>query len=306
VTVGQDLGLTVTNVAPDGSRVLQLELLAIQMETSADDRVTMTFDSENKALFYEDSALAERLHKLVGARLAFHLSADNKITTVDGVKEFNARTTGSGSMRGVASGVYNRFFSVPFFRDVIEMGMLPADAVKVGDKWTVSRPVNAGLWGTSALLEMTYVFKGWQLHDGTNCARLDFSGTFKSASSLRTNQSVVRRLVTAAGSPNLEEGRVTGRSWYEPGVALAVETFYEQDITTKSTSVKRPRVRVVATTNTVVAPAGPSDTNAPPASAPPGPGPSTNAPPETVTNTTITKQQTTIKLIALEPVAREP
>jgi len=306
VTVGQDLGLTVTNVAQDGSRVLQMELLAIQMETSADDRVTMTFDSENKALFYEDNVLAERLQKLVGARLAFHLSADNKITKVDGTKEFNARTAGSGSIRGVASGVYNRFFSVPFFRDVVEMGMLPADAVKVGDKWTVRRPVNAGLWATSAFLEITNVFKGWQVHDGTNCARLDFAGAFKPNASVRTNDSLVRRIVTAAASPNVAEGTVEGRSWYEPGLALAVETVFDQDITTRSTSAKRPRVRVAGTTNTVVALVDTADTNAPPAAPPPGPAPSTNAPVETVTTTTSSKQHTTIKLIALEPLTKGP
>jgi hypothetical protein len=306
VTVGQDLGLTVTNVAPDGSRVLQLELLAIQMETSADDRVTLTFDSDNKALFYEDNALADRLQKLVGARLAFHLSADNKITKVDGTKEFNARTAGGSSIRGVAAGVYNRLFSVPFFREVIEMGMLPAEAVKVGDKWTVSRPVNAGLWSTSAFLEMTYQFKGWQLHDGTNCARLEYSGVFKSNASVRTNESFVRRVVTGATSPNIVEGRVSGRSWYEPGVALAVESFYDQDITTKSTSVKRPRVRVAPPTNTVAVQVSPADTNAPPVAPTPGPGPSTNAPGETITTTTTTRQQTTIKLIAIEPIVREP
>src|SRR5262245_49823274 len=75
-TLGQELAFKVTNAAPDGSRVLQMEVLTVQMETSRDDGVTMSFDSENKAIFVEDSPLTERLQKLVGVRLAFHLSPE--------------------------------------------------------------------------------------------------------------------------------------------------------------------------------------------------------------------------------------
>src|SRR6185503_6443667 len=49
-TVGQDLAFTVTNVAPDGSRLLQMEVLAVQMETGRDDGVTMSFDSANRVM----------------------------------------------------------------------------------------------------------------------------------------------------------------------------------------------------------------------------------------------------------------
>lgn len=320
VTVGQDLGLTVTNVAPDGSRTLLMELLAIQMETSADDRVSMTFDSENKAFFYEDSALAEKLQKLVGGRLVFRLSPDNKITRVDGAKEFNARTSGGSNVRGVAGGVFNRFFSVQFFREVIEMGMLPADAVKVGDKWAVSRAVSSGLWGTSAVLDMNYEFKGWQFHDGTNCARLDFSGVFKPNSVMRTNaaagtnQNLVRRMAAASTPSNLENGIVSGRSWFDPAISLPVETVYEQEITTRSTTSKRTVVQTVAGTNAAVATTNvvvtieedtTTDTNAPPpvANVPP-PSPGAKVPVETVTTKTSMKQQTILKLIAIEPLAK--
>jgi hypothetical protein len=294
VTVGQDLGLTVTNELADGSRIIQLELLSIQMETAADDRVTTAFDSENRTLVYEDNNLAERLEKLVGASLAFHVSPENRIKKIEGAKEFSARMAG-GSVRGVAGGVFGRFFSVAFFREVIEMGMLPAGPVNMGDKWTVSRPVNGGVWAANALLELNYEFRGWQMHDGTNCARVDFSGVFKpntpSRTTTSTNQSLVRRIVTAATSPNSQDGTVTGRSWFEPGIALPVETIYEQVVTTKSVTVKRPPRRMNITTNTTTAVQ---------------PDAGTNTPPEIVTTTIKARQQTTITLFAIDPVAAIP
>jgi hypothetical protein len=155
--------------------------------------------------------------------------------------------------------------------------------------------VNSGLWGVSALLDLTYTFKGWQQHDGTNCARLEFSGTFRPNISQRTNQPPARRVVTTINSPNVEVGKITGRSWYEPEIALAVETVYEQDITTKSTSTRRPRPRT--NTNNPVTLDASALTNAPP--------PPTNSPAQTVTTTTKTTQQTIIKLVAIETLEKK-
>jgi hypothetical protein len=288
VTLGQDLAFTVTNSTPDGRRIIEMELLAVQLEASNEDRVTSTFDSENKALIAEENPIADRLQRLVGLRLGLHVSPDNRVTRVDGT---------SGAIRGVAASVINRFFSPQFFREIFEMGMLPKDSVKVGDRWTENRPVNSGLWAASAFLEMTYTFKGWQQHDGTNCARLEFTGAFRT--NQRTNQSLIRRVAMAASSSSteVEKGSVTGVSWYEPGVALPVETIYDQNITTKSTSVRRAsRPRVNTNDAAMVTVGEATTTNLPPA---------TNSPPQSVTTTTVVQQHTTLKLIEIQPVEKK-
>src|SRR2546426_5945805 len=56
-TLGQDLAFTISNAPAGGGKVVQMELLALQMETTKDDGVTMTFDSGNKAIFIEESPL---------------------------------------------------------------------------------------------------------------------------------------------------------------------------------------------------------------------------------------------------------
>jgi len=292
-TLGQELAFAVTNVAPDGSRVLNMEVLSVQMETGRDDGVTMSFDSDNKVMQVEDTPLVDRLRKLIGAKLSFQLSPDNKVTRVDGVKELNNRMSG-GSIRGMAGTVLNAHFNQQFFRDIVEMGLLPKEPVKVGDKWKVSRQAGGGVRGSSVTMDLDYKFPGWQRREGTNCARLEFTGTFKPNNASRTNQSMVRRVVNSVVPPGGEEGTIEGKTWYDPDLALAVETVYEQSITTKSTNVRRTRTK--------------ADTNAPPdditlqvTNAPPADPASTNAPDQVVTTSTTTSQQhTSIVLLEVE------
>jgi hypothetical protein len=310
-TIGQDLAFTVTNVAPDGSRLLQMEVIAVQMETGRDDGVTMSFDSANRVMQVEDSPLVDRLRKLVGLKLKFHVSPENTVTRVDGIKDLNDRTSGGGTAgRGVAVAALNRTFNQQFYRDIVEMGMLPKDPVKVGDTWKVSRTGSGGLRGGNVAMELTYDFRGWQRREGTNCARLDFTGTFKPGPAPRpgnqtnqtnqtTNSSFVRRVVDSVVPPSGEEGEIAGQSWFDRELQLAVETRYQQWITTKSTNVRRVRTKM--DTNQVALVEVDSLTNAPP----PGPPPPTNGPAQTVTtSTTSSEQYTTIKLIDVESLEK--
>ncbi len=299
-TLGQDLAFTVTNLVSEGSRVLQMEILAVQMETSRDDGVMMNFDSDNKTIFAEDNPAAERLQKLVGARLAFHLSPENGITRVDGGRELTDRlSANNNSVRGMAGNLLGRFFSPQFFKELVEMGMLPKDPVKIGETWSVTRPANTGLPGTGAAVAITYKFRGWQMHDGTNCARLEFSGTFKPNTDSRTNQSLLRKLTAPANQPALETGTLTGQSWFSPELGLAIETVCDQSFTTKSTTVRRTRVAAGTNNLAVIDPV--SGTNAPGPTNPPPPASVTSA---TNTTTTTIQQHTSLKLVEVEPLEK--
>jgi len=98
----------------------------VQMETGRDDGVTMSFDSANRVMQVEDSPMVERLKKLVGLKLKFHVSPENRVTRIDGIKELNDRTSGGPTAaRGVAVVALNRMFNQQFYRDIVEMGMCP-------------------------------------------------------------------------------------------------------------------------------------------------------------------------------------
>ena len=297
-TLGQDLAFSVTNAAPDGSRVLQMEILSIQMETARDDGVTLSFDSNNKVMQVEDNELVNRLKKLVGLKLQFHLSPSNKVTRVDGAKELNNRASGGGPVRGLAGSVVNRHFNPQFYKDMVEMGMLPKNPVKVGDTWTVARDGGGGaLPGVNGVMEITATFRGWQSHDGTNCARIDFSGAARPGAE-QTNQSFIGRVVASAVSPNnVAEGSLSGRSWFDPRLSIAVETIYDQSIVTKSNPGRVMKTK--SGTNDVTT--GQSE---PVTNAPPGTNPSQPSVVNISNTTTSTRQHTSVKLLEVEPLEK--
>lgn len=301
-TVGQDLAFSVTNVAPDGSRVLQMEILAVQMETGRDDSITMSFDSANQVMQVEDTPLTQRLRRFVGLKLLFRLSPENKVMRIDNVRDLNNRQSGGGNIRGVAASVIARCFNQQFYREIVEMGMLPKNPVRVGDQWTEERPPNSGPGSSQFPSTYTYTFVGWQEHLGTNCARIDFTGEFKPApppppKGASTNGVPARPVVKAPPGKTLEDSEITGRSWYSPEHTLAVETVYHQSLVAK-TVIGRNRNATRISVSTTNAPDGielDGETNEPPVVI------VTNAPPQPVTTVnTATHQSTSIKLIEVE------
>lgn len=304
VSLGQDLAFTVTNVAPDGSRVLVMELLAAQMESGTEGTISASFDTDNAGVFVEGTPMAERLQKLKGFQLVFHMTPENTVKRIDGGKELGSRMGGGNSVRGVAGSVMSRFFNAQFYREVVEMNMLPNNPVKVGEKWTSTRSSTPGLMGTGSPLEITYTFKGWQIHDGTNCARIDFEGVFKP--NARTNQNLIRQIASSVVPPPTDEGTLIGRTWYEPDVGLPVETVIDQDIKSTSSTVRRVKTPPSSNTNVAVADVEMEivTTNLPPAP------PASNAPPPVVTrNTTASHQHIAIKLVefsTVDPLAAPP
>lgn len=305
-SVGQDLAFSVTNAAPDGSRVLQMEILAVQMETGRDDSITMSFDSANQVMQVEDNPLTQRLRRFVGLKLFFRLSPENKVTRIDNVRDLNDRQSGGGNIRGAAASVISRCFTQQFYREIVEMDMLPKTPVKIGDRWTVDRPANAGPGGSQFTSTYTCTFAGWQEHMGTNCARLEFTGEFKPApppppkgSGTNTNNITIKPAPRPPSGKSLEDSEITGHSWYSPEHTLAIETIYHQSITAKSTvgRVRPATVSRTAGTNAADVVDIEIDTNAPP----PNPPGATNGPPPVATTvTTTTHQSTSIKLIEIE------
>lgn len=308
-SVGQELAFTATNVAPDGSRVLRMEILSVQFETGRDDDTTLSFDSMNQVMEVEDTPLIQRLRRLIGLKLAFHLSASNKVTRVDGLKDLNDRASGgNNSIRGVAAQIVARCLNQQFYRDIVEMSFLPAQPVKAGDTWTIDRASNVNPRGGSGMAHYTYTFTGWQEHLGSNCARLDFTAEFKppgppttntvvtTNAPGTTNQTIVRR-VSRQQPANIEEGSISGQSWYSPDLTLAIDTVVSQSATTK-TPIGRRNTRTV--TNTVASASNTVEIvdidSAPPDPAPSAPG--TNAPPVTVNTTT--HQSTRVRLVDIE------
>ena len=123
-TFGLDFALTVTNTALDGGRTLEMEIQGLQFGTAVDDRVTVSFDFGYENLDMGSSPLAARLQKLIGNRVTFQISTDNKVRRILGLKEvndrLNERQTNSRAnvMRGQTGAMLSQFFSQNFWKDL--------------------------------------------------------------------------------------------------------------------------------------------------------------------------------------------
>ena len=258
-SLGQDYSITVTNAGPDGSRGLQLEIHALTMDIASGDTYVMNFDSENPGLGLSESPLADQLQKLIGGKLRYQISADNKVMRMEGFQELMDRMSGAtraGRGQVAPGGMIGRIYNPQYFRQLVELTGLPKEPVKIGDSWPVKREITAGGMG-ALMIDLTSTFRGWQKHDNRNCALLEFSGALTPRTEAPTpdtttnRTSDVRRLIraitTPAGNPfNLEKGTITGRSWFDPSIGFTAETTLDQTLVTKGS------VRRTQGTNTVM------------------------------------------------------
>src|SRR6185436_1604452 len=161
--------------------------------------------------------------KLKGVKFAFKVSAGNKITGSDGLRNLTDRLgggNGRGGGRDLSGGAIARLFDPKVFRRLIEMNALPGQPVRIGETWTVKQDINDGMGGNLPV-EVTYTFKGWQNHDERHCARLEFAGAIKPPAPERNNR---RAGAGGGGNPTIEGGSLKGTTWFDPELALVVET----------------------------------------------------------------------------------
>ena len=172
----------------------------------------------------------------------------------------------------------------------------------------------AGLYNNMTV-DLTYTFRGWQVHENTNCARFDFTGN------TQPKGSTTGRTPTSSS----EEAEIEGTVWFSPDLGVPIELMVNQSLTRNSTSTKvtRPPGGTNTGPNMVSVPMkrprGRGTNSPPPDATPPnltievdetsdppppgGPG-STNAPTTAVTSnrTTTTKQHLVLTLIEIVPV----
>jgi hypothetical protein len=317
--LAKDLRFGVTNITREGVRAMSMEVQAVRVETTADQRLTSAFDTENELLSTEDNSIASRLRRVKGARLGFKLAPapSTRVVRVDGAKEFNDRVGSGRNVRGAAGAVLNKFFNQQFYRDLVEMTFLPTNPVRIGESWTNFARSGAGLYN-NASAELIYTFRGWQWHEGTNCARFDFVGGTRGGT---TN----RKTSTSSSSSN-EEAELEGTLWFSPDIGVPVELEFDQSITRQTTSTRVVRMTTTNAPGTVVAAVpGTAGTNAtlvvdiddepdvlvtpPPGNGAPPASPSNPSPSPTSTTTsrkTTTKQHVKLTLIEIVPVEAPP
>ncbi len=202
-----------------GLLALDMEILSVAMERAKGGQRVLSFDSSHDAEWIDENGYIPVMKKLIGGHLKFQVASNGAVLRADGITpwldaalraraaEIAASDAASGrpstaqptvlktirtpngvittnvpaSVRaGPVSSTLRSFFTQDLFKQMIEFHFLPSREVRIGDRWNT-----AGDTFTSTKsrprYEATTKFEGWQMHRGTNCARLAVDGRLAAA-----------------------------------------------------------------------------------------------------------------------------
>jgi len=223
-TLGLDYVISVGNARTNGARTLELEITSVQFEASMSGTMLISYDSLNKVIGTDGNPMAERLEQIIGSKITFQVSASNKISNVKGINEITDKLYGGGNAR--AQAFVRKLFTPQYLRHLIDLTFVPSDPVRVNDKWPGQMTLNPGALIGSLTADITYTFRGWQVHDQHKCALVEFSGAVKPRPAPPNSKNI---------SSTFENGSVTGKSWFDPELGMVVESASDQIASSKGT-----------------------------------------------------------------------
>ena len=227
-TMGQDYTISVLKELPDGGRELQLEFTGMNLSSKAGDRVVLSFDSAQDPSGDARNPAASIFRKMIGGRLKYVTDADGRVVSVEGARELSDRVLAGSDPQLKAS--FSSMYSEGYLKQLCDTArMAPSRGVKPGDSWMMNFNEEMGTIGTlDANVKMK--FKDWEQHGDRKCARIESKGEITSTPTGGANGPA------AALSIQIEEGTMTGSSWFDPELGMVVDSDSDQNLTLKITT----------------------------------------------------------------------
>lgn len=218
IATGLSYALKVLSPGSDGSRELEVELLAFDTEIKISSEVVVKFDSAHPSGEGEKMPpIPQAYRNVAGSKLRLRTGARGKVEEVLGYDEW-VRTV-AGEPTGPARQMLVQQFNPGFFQQLADFGRgLPERPVSPGDHWPHHVQIPAGELGTITA-ESDIEFEEWLSRDKDRFAVIHARGTLSSRSENAD-----------AGKPRMwiERGTVEGRSWFDPQMGVMVESSVEQ------------------------------------------------------------------------------
>jgi hypothetical protein len=169
----QDVGLSVLAERPEGGHEVEVEFGAQKIETKSGEQVVMSFDSGQDPKEDAKFPAARALRKAVGAKVKLLTDASGQVQKVDNYQAFARKLTAGANAQSLA--VMRQFYSEASLRQISLVSLaVPPQPVAIGETWKARKNV-PGPMGAAAI-EIDYVFKGWEEHEGRKCAVLEGNG----------------------------------------------------------------------------------------------------------------------------------
>lgn len=236
-----------TNAIPSSTKGLPLllELTGLLFDLIRNSVPLIHYDTRNKlGMLEDDQRTTDALEKLVGSKWKYIVSPDGKVRSAEIEANTPTQKVLDPESRLLGISLVRRFFNPHFFRPFLEVNTLPSGPVKIGDSWPIETAFNAGTVGT-VVFKGSGTFRGWQLHLGRKCARIDLSGDLLPPGSIGTK--IMRAM---SGASMLDKGTLRGRIWFDPEQQMPLQSITDLNMLTVSTK-KQPRSKEVGQTNNV-------------------------------------------------------
>jgi len=218
----QDIGISALKERDGGGDELEMEFLSVAMDMKMGDAPVMSFDSKQGGQDNSANPAAAVLGKMVGSKIKFLTDPSGKIESVEGYQEFQDHVINGSApeMQAMMKG----FMSEDNLKQMFTTSMgLPDKPVKIGDNWPVKMEASLGPMG-KIVLNLNYTFTGWEQHDDHKCAVLEYVGDI----SMKPGGDA-----GANGAMSIEQGKASGKTWFDPEMGMIKETAGKQDMTMK-------------------------------------------------------------------------
>jgi hypothetical protein len=157
----------------------------------------------------------------MGAHFDYEVDALGKANHITGMDEFLAHVPAGDEQ---ATGMLKSLVNEALIQQFATRGQgLPPEPVKVGDHWKAHLDENGGPAGI-LMMDMNYIFTGWENRGGRRCALIDFNGQVTSKPGKEPAQL------------SLDNGTLSGKMWFSPELNMVVDTGANQLMTFKITS----------------------------------------------------------------------
>jgi len=223
VSLSQAFAVTVNKTNDDGGAELGMEFLSYHMDQMTGGRQAVRFDSADDPAKDGRNPIAPIFRKIVGAKLTFTVDADGKVVNVEGVDELIANIR-QGLNPQVASVVDSMVNEDQFKQYLDASRAMPNHAVNVGDTWPIDFEMKIAAVGRLKL-HLDCKFVGMEQHGDRNCAKIDYTGTMTSKAIPGADPKAV--------SAQIEKGKLTGTTWFDPDLGMVVDSTGEQTFAAK-------------------------------------------------------------------------
>ena len=216
-----DYTVSVLKDREGGGRELELEIVAQKTDAKVAAKQSVAFDSKSDPKTDRANAPAGALRKLVGLKIHYLTDTNGLIEKVVGAQELQSKLIATATPQTKI--ILTTLLSEENLKRAVNLAIgLPDKPVKVSETWSAQRDNNLGPLGIMQM-DLKSTFKGWEEHDKRRCALIEYSGP------------VTAKPGTAAPpmTVTVENGKVTGKIWFDPVSGMIADASLEQEGTTK-------------------------------------------------------------------------